>query len=125
MLKKTIKPQTVGKHSNKVVGDYGEKIAVKFLRKNGYKILKTNYKTEYGEIDIIAKDKDYLVFIEVKYRSNLKYGYPSEAVDERKQNQLRKLAYGFLTSKHLLWSLTRIDVVEILGDEIKLYKNAF
>ena len=75
--------------SKKEIGDYGEKLAVKFLKKQGYKILSTNYKVKYGEIDIIAKDGLFTVFIEVKYRSKKLYGLPSEAVDKHKQNKIK------------------------------------
>lgn len=125
MFKKKEKPIVVGKHTNKIVGDYGEELAVKYLKKNGYKILKTKYKTEFGELDIIAQDGDYIVFVEVKYRSSDRYGMPNEAVDRRKQKKIRELAQAFLKDKHLTWMFARIDVVEILDDEIQLYKNAF
>ncbi len=69
------------------MGRAGEKRAVVFLKKKGFKILKTNYKTVFGEIDIIAQDKDTIVFIEVKTRTSDNYGVPSEAVDKRKQEK--------------------------------------
>ena len=71
----------------KLLGRAGEKLAVDFLKKKGFKILKTNYKTVVGEIDIIAQDREYIVFIEVKTRSSDNYGLPREAVDRKKQEK--------------------------------------
>ena len=66
------------------IGKIGEEAATKFLKKLGYKIIKRNYKNYYGEIDIIAKEKSCTVFVEVKTRTSINYGYASEAVDYRK-----------------------------------------
>lgn len=69
------------KQFNKVTGDSAEELAVKFLKKKHYKIIETKYKNKIGEIDIIAKDKNILVFVEVKYRSSDYFGLPREAVN--------------------------------------------
>lgn len=111
--------------SKKEIGDYGEKLAVKFLKKQGYKILSTNYKVKYGEIDIIAKDGLFTVFIEVKYRSKKLYGLPSEAVDKHKQNKVKYVASQYVLSHQDDNLLMRFDVVQITDGKIELFKSAF
>ncbi len=123
--KKLTKPKAVGKHTNKAIGDFGEKLAVKYLKEHGYKIVKTNYKIRIGEIDIIAMDGDFLVFVEVKYRSNALYGLPNEAVDKHKREKIKRVALFYLMQKDMLEAYVRFDVVQILGDEIQLFQNAF
>ncbi len=113
------------KNLNKVVGEKGEILAEKFLRKQKYKILERNYQNKIGEIDIIAKDKDTLVFVEVKTRASCKFGRPCEAVTPYKQNKIRGVASYYLMIKGLSDSDCRFDVVEILDEEINHIKNAF
>jgi putative endonuclease len=69
------------------LGEQGEAIAVGHLKKAGYKIIETNYRTKLGEIDIIAKDKDTIVFVEVKARSSVHFGSPKWAVTPKKQKK--------------------------------------
>lgn len=106
--------------NNPKVGTSGEVIASDYLKKNNYKILQTNYKNKIGEIDIICLDKkeDEIVFIEVKSRSSLAFGLPSEAVDFRKQNKIRKTASFYLLSNKKYENKLRFDVIEILNGEI-------
>ena len=78
------------------LGKEGEDRAVAFLKKKGYRILEKNYRTVFGEIDIIAKDGDVVVFIEVKTRADGAFGYPFEAVTQRKREKIRKVALSFL-----------------------------
>ncbi|MEW6108088.1 MAG: YraN family protein [Nitrospirota bacterium] len=78
------------------VGKEGEKIAVEFFRKKGYLIIEKNYRTPLGEIDIIAKDRDVIVFIEVKTRTDDLFGHPSEAVNRRKKDKIRKVALCYM-----------------------------
>ena len=99
------------KVENSVKGTKGEIMAVNFLKKQGYKILKTNYKNRVGEIDIIAKDGKTYVFV--------------EAVDTFKQNKIKKVAEMFLSYIHDDFADVRFDVVEIVDEEISLTKNAF
>ncbi len=110
-------------------GKAGEIIAVNYLKKKGYLILVTNYTNTLGEIDIIAKDKDYIVFVEVKTRMSRAFGDPMEAVDERKQLKIMQTATMYLKSKRLLETPCRYDVIAILGDisnpEIRHIQNAF
>ena len=107
------------------MGRAGEKRAVDFLKKNGFKILKTNYKTVVGEIDIIAEEKGVIVFIEVKTRTSDNFGAPSEAVDKRKQEKYYKTATYFLQKEKKTDSECRFDVVEIENGQINHIFNAF
>ena len=82
-------PQDVHK---KLLGAKGEKLAVKYLKKQGCKILERNYRTPFGEADIIAQYGEEIAFIEVKTRESLRYGTPAEAVGVNKQRRYRKIA---------------------------------
>ena len=95
------------------------------MKDKGYAIVATNYKNRLGEIDIVAKDKNVLVFVEVKRRATLAFGRPCEAVDERKQHKIRKTAELYLVTTKNYYIDVRFDVVEILGDEINHIENAF
>ena len=111
------------------VGKKGESLAAEFLRKNGYRIVENNFRNRYGEIDIIAIEGKTLVFIEVKTKTNSKFGPPKMAVNLRKQRQLSKAALAYLTQKKLNNNPARFDVIGIsmIEDktEIELIKNAF
>jgi len=112
-----------------VTGKKGETIAAAFLKKNGYRILETNYRCAFGEIDIVARDKDELVFVEVKTRSSIELGYPEQAVGIHKQKKMSQVALWYLEEKKLTNTGSRFDVVAITKsdsqEEIKLIKNAF
>lgn len=95
----------------KILGDKGERIACKELKKKGYKILEKNYRIKLGEIDIIAQDGDTLVFVEVKTRSSDEYGTPAEAVDKHKQKRIRQVAASFLLKHKYKDTECRFDVV--------------
>lgn len=115
---------------NKELGKTGEEAAVKYLIKNGYSILATNYRCRSGEIDIVAREGEFLVFIEVKTRTGTRYGSASEALDIRKKQRLRKLANYYLMMKGLTDVNCRFDVVTLqLADntnwELELFRNAF
>ena len=102
---------------NNDLGSWGEKLAASYLRKKHYKIIQTGYRCRFGEIDIIAKDKEYFCFIEVKYRTTNDFGNPLEAVDFRKQNQIRKVAnYYLMRNKLSEWTPCRFDVIGFVGD---------
>ncbi len=112
--------------NTKILGASGEQQAAEFLKEKGYKILETNFSNKIGEIDIIAKDKEFVVFVEVKARSSKAFGLPSEAVNFHKQQKIRKVALSYLKSKKILEKVQcRFDVVEVLGDEIRHIENAF
>lgn len=111
-----------------VVGRNGECIAEKYLIKNGYKIIEKNFRCKQGEIDIIAKDKNEIVFIEVKTRTNKKYGNPIDAVTYIKRKHLLKSIEYYIYLKKLENSFIRIDIIEIYKKQNKFYikhtKNA-
>lgn len=94
-------------------GQSGEVIAVKFLRQQGYRILERNFRTKCGEIDIIARKKNQLVFIEVKTRSSSNFGLPEEAVTEKKLFHLRRCVEFYLLKKKLKVSY-RLEILSIL-----------
>lgn len=94
-------------------GKLGEDLACQYLEKQGYKILERNFEARQGEIDIIALDKNELVFIEVKTRTNINYGKPAEAVNNNKQKHLIKTVEYYLYSRKLENEFVRIDVIEI------------
>lgn len=104
---------------NITLGKLGEDKAVEFLRKNGYKIIERNYRTKIGEIDIIAKRKREIVFIEVKTRSSDICGLPEESVNQRKIKKIENIAYLYLKSKKINLPV-RFEVLSIIKD-----KNGF
>lgn len=111
---------------SKKIGLAYEQIAAEYLEKKGYRILKRNFYTRFGEIDIIARDKAYLVFVEVKYRKEQKGGHPLEVVDIRKQIKLKKAAQFYLLRYGLGENIPcRFDVIGILKKEIFHIENAF
>ena len=115
----------------KLLGNRGERLAARYLRRQGFKILTRQYSNRWGEIDLIALDGDCLVFVEVKTRRSNEAGDPVEAVTFRKQKQLTKLALTYLKRHNLLEHSARFDVVTILWPtnsrthEINHYRNAF
>jgi putative endonuclease len=110
------------------LGQKGEGAAVKFLKKKGYKIVKKNYKNPIGEIDIIAKDHDTLVFVEVKSRENIEYGEPFEAVHRFKKQKIANVALLYLKRLKEI-PPCRFDVVSIYykngRPEVELIQDAF
>ncbi len=101
--------------SNKIKGKYGEDTAVNYLIKNKYKIIARNYHfSRYGEVDIIAQDKDTLCFVEVKTRTSDKFGTPLEAVTKTKLDKIRKCASAFISNSELKIKKYRIDAISIL-----------
>ncbi len=99
---------------NYIIGNMGEQEATEYLVKNGYKILDKNFKCSIGEIDIIALDKNKeIVFIEVKTRNNLFYGYPAESVTNKKLQHIYNTAKYYLHIRNLEDSLVRIDAIEV------------
>ena len=103
----------------------GEVAAREYLRGKGYLILEENYAGRAGEIDLIAKDGEVLVFVEVKARENTAFGYPIEAITPQKVRKICLTAQQYLVQKRLLGSDVRFDVVEILRGEITHTENAF
>jgi putative endonuclease len=112
-----------------ITGKEGEKIAAAFLKKNGYRIIEINFRCPIGEIDIVAKEKDDVVFVEVKTRKSMELGYPEQAVGIRKQKKMSQLALWYLQKKKIADTNARFDVVAVTlipkKNEVKLIKNAF
>jgi len=103
-----------------------EQKAADFLRGSGYKIIKQNYYCHYGEIDIIAEEGGYTIFVEVKYRKNGMSGSPEEAVNHIKRQHIRQAAMDFLVKNYGTEEIPcRFDIVAITGNQIHLIKNAF
>ena len=112
--------------NNRITGTQEEIVAAKYLEEQGYCILQKNYRNRFGEIDLVAQDEEYIVFVEVKYRRTVQKGLPEEAVDLKKQRTISKVALHFLMMHNKgVDTPCRFDVVAITGQEIKLYKNAF
>lgn len=100
--------------------------AEEYLLQKGYKILARNFRNRQGEIDIIAKDGETFCFVEVKYRTTNDFGNPLEAVDVRKQNQIRKVAlYYSMKNKLSEWTPCRFDVIAFEGEKLTHIENAF
>jgi len=114
----------------RILGDYWENVAFKYLKKRKLKNIKRNYSCKVGEIDIIMTDADTLVFVEVKYRKNDDWVSPLESVTKSKQRKIIKAAQLFLlqNKKYTHWNC-RFDVVSIQGDkqnpEIEWVEHAF
>ncbi len=112
-----------------LLGDVGEKAACKYLKKNKYKVLTCNYRKPFGEIDIIAKLDDTIIFVEVKTRKSTDYGLACEAVTFAKQKRLIKTAYAYIGENNLEANY-RFDILEVYHKEGKIYhinhiENAF
>lgn len=107
------------------LGAKGEELAVRYLKKRGYRIVERNYRTRLGEIDIIAEQGDDLVFIEVKTRSDTLFGSAFESVTKQKQKQLSKVALEYISKEDCHNRPARFDVVAIeLQKGSKMFKDA-
>ena len=87
--------------------------------------MEQNYTTKIGEIDIIAQTKDIVVFVEVKARNTVRFGYPREAINAQKQQKIRTVATQYMLANKLMNSKVRFDCIEILGDAITHIENCF
>jgi putative endonuclease len=114
------------RQNNRKLGSEYETLAAEYLRAQNYEILERNFRCRQGEIDIIARDGEYLCFVEVKYRANGEAGHAADAVNYRKQQKIVRVAEYYLM-KHGLneWAPSRFDVVAIDGTDITLYRNAY
>lgn len=115
--------------NRKQLGTKGELVAKDYLKDLGYNIICCNYRTKKGEIDIVASRDEILVFIEVKLRKSLKYGYPREAVNNNKVKIIKSVASEYLRYNNIDYKV-RFDVVEIFLNsnnkyKINLIQNAF
>lgn len=111
------------------LGQTGESLAAWYLKKNGYKIIKQNYRTPLGEIDIIAREKKIIVFVEVKFRRSNRFGNPKWAVTPQKQRKISRVALQYLKSTRQMNKSARFDVVAVSSNSdeprIEIVKNAF
>ncbi|MBU4304490.1 MAG: YraN family protein [Candidatus Omnitrophica bacterium] len=113
------------------LGAIGEKLAVDYLKKHGYRIVEQNYRTKLGEIDIIAQEGSYLCFVEVKTRKNASKGWPEEAIGREKIRKISQNALCYLKQKNISGDKMRFDVVAVVVSEvfiaarISLIKDAF
>ena len=101
---------------NNIVGAWGESLAAEYLRKKKYALVAMNYKTRYGEIDLIVRNRKFLVFVEIKLRKSDSFASAADFVDSRKQNRLRLTAQMYLSEKPTLLQ-PRFDVVEIYAPQ--------
>ena len=99
-----------------LLGPWGEALACEFLRRRGYRIVACNYRSRFGEIDVIAEDRKFLIFAEVKLRKSAEYGAAREFVDARKQERLRQTALLWLEG-HETRLQPRFDVIEIYAPD--------
>lgn len=104
--------------------DYEQAVGY-YLEQQGYKILEYNFRCRTGEIDIIAKDGEYLVFCEVKYRSSRAKGSPLEAVNRKKQQVIYQCAQYYMLTHGIGDVSCRFDVIGVEGTQIQHIKNAF
>ncbi|MDK2822135.1 MAG: putative endonuclease [Clostridia bacterium] len=112
------------------LGKQGEQLALRKIKSLGYKILEQNFRCKIGEIDLIAMDKNTLVFIEVRSKSTDKFGLPQETVNCQKQKKIRDVARYYLVKNKLTTENCRFDVIGIVWNgkgkpEIEIIKNAF
>lgn len=113
---------------NKDVGDKGEAIAANFLQKKGFIILERNWRHKHLEVDIIASESKKLHFVEVKTRTNTKYGLPEESISQAKMNHLKVAAEAYLRLNPQ-WELIQFDVISVMitkeKEEIFLIEDVF
>lgn len=118
-------PKQKGTMNKRAVGSQYEGLATAYLLNKGYVILENNFRCKLGEIDIIAKHNEYIVFIEVKYRKTKQFGYPREALTYQKIRHIVRTAQYYLKIKVGYEKACRFDVIEILGEEITHLEAAF
>ncbi len=114
-------------HNRRLIGAQGEEQAYNFLKKSGYKILARNFRSLRGEIDLVAKSGNDIVFVEVKLRHSRKFGLPQEAVNRTKQRRIIVAALAYMKQAGLTGQNMRFDVLAI-GPEpgtIELLQSAF
>lgn len=113
--------------TTKSIGNKGEKIALKYLKKNGYEIIDKNYATDIGEIDIICANDGYLIFVEVKCRLNDNHGYGADAVNYHKRTKINQVASQYISRFRLYDYPVRFDVIEVYTEDNRVVhiQNAF
>lgn len=116
--------------TTKQIGDTGEDLAASYLEAKGWLIFDRNYRFEKAELDIVATDRNYIIFVEVKTRSNIYFGKPEEYVTPEKERNLRKAAEAWIYERKMDTAVCRFDVISIVqkgngAPEITHYKDAF
>ncbi|MEG1286574.1 MAG: YraN family protein [Clostridium sp.] len=107
---------------NKDIGNYGEDLSFEFLKRNGYSILSRNFRNRFGEVDIICKKDEVIIFVEIKSRYSSNYGYPIEAITYSKQKQIIKLCKFYIYINNLNNYNFRFDIIEVfLNKDNNLY----
>lgn len=110
-------------YARHILGKRGEDEAVKYLENKGYKVIERNFLCRQGEIDVIALDNDYIVFVEIKARTSTDYGLPSESVTKRKIKHITKAIQYYLYKRNLEKENIRIDVIEMYANGDKFNIN--
>ena len=105
-----------GRLKDKSPGAWGEDLALRYLLQRGYELVERNYRSRRGEIDLIVRQNDTIVFVEVKLRRGIGFGDPLEAVTPHKQNTLRSVAEHYLYTRKPPFDTLRFDVIGILAD---------
>ena len=105
------------------VGTWGEALVANYLRDRGYELLAAGYRCRFGEIDLIARKKGVLCFVEVKLRSGTEHGLPREFVTQSKQQKLRRTAEAYLSANDLFDAPSRFDVAEVYADAERSEKS--
>lgn len=122
----TLNRQPKSKISTRQIGTEKEQLAVAYLQAHGYEIITCNFTCRQGELDLIARKNEYLVFVEVKYRNSNRFGKAEEAVTAKKQLRMQKAAQYYLYKANLPQNTPcRFDVVAINQEEFTLIENAF
>lgn len=112
-------------HTTIQIGATAEDRAAAYLEAHGYRIVERNFRTRMGELDIVARDRDVLVFVEVRSRRTAEYGSALETVGWRKQRKVTKMAARYLAYRRPRFQECRFDVVAITGGDIVLVKDAW
>lgn len=111
-------------------GDRGERAAAEYLRRRGCEILASQWRCRYGELDLVARDGDFICFVEVKLRGPRSIALPREFVDARKQEKLRRTALVWMSANHMCDAFARFDVAEVYEERdgslrLEYLENAF
>ena len=108
-----------------VVGASAEAAATRLLLERGYRIVERNFRCEAGELDVIARDRDVLVFVEVRSRGNADHGHAAEMIGASKQRQVARVAAYYLAMRDPTYDEIRFDVVAITGGHAELIQDAW
>lgn len=100
-------------NNNRIIGNHGEEFASRILEADGYKVLERNYWTRLGEVDIIASKNQCLHFVEVKTRTQTRYGMPAESITEEKKRHMRRVAQIYMSNSRMFWRNISFDVIEV------------